>query len=102
MDNINLFSRERGRVIEFQQILYGYYQPNPLYGPNYILDVLLTFKKYRGKKMTVPVRRHAYLQQQFVGTIYLVSYLLSVFIVPIRLRSASATPLLKISPLPQL
>ncbi|XKL68382.1 hypothetical protein PGB90_003873 [Kerria lacca] len=67
MDNINLFSRERGRVIEFQQILYGYYRLNPLYGPDYILDVLLTFKKYRGKKMTVPVRRHAYLQQQFTG-----------------------------------
>lgn len=68
MDNINLFSRERGRVIEFQQILYGYYRLNPLYGPDYILDVLLTFKKYRGRKMTVPVRRHAYIQQQFVGT----------------------------------
>jgi len=67
MDNINLFSRERGRVIEFQQILYGYYRLNPLYGPDYILDVLLTFKKYRGRKMTVPVRRHAYIQQQFVG-----------------------------------
>lgn len=67
MDNINLFSRERGRVIEFQQILYGYYRLNPLYGPDYILDVLLTFKKYRGRKMTVPVRRHAYIQQQFTG-----------------------------------
>ncbi|XP_065206859.1 chondroitin sulfate synthase 1-like [Planococcus citri] len=67
MDNINLFSRERGRVIEFQQILYGYHRLNPLYGPDYILDVLLTFKKYRGRKMTVPVRRHAYIQQQFTG-----------------------------------
>lgn len=54
-------------MIEFQQILYGYYQLNPLYGPSYILDVLLTFKKYRGKKMTVPVRKHAYVQQQFTS-----------------------------------
>ncbi|KAL1139748.1 hypothetical protein AAG570_006725 [Ranatra chinensis] len=65
MDLINMYSKQRGRVIDFKEILYGYYQYNALYGANYILDMLLVYKKYRGRKMTVPVRRHAYLQQQF-------------------------------------
>ena len=36
-----------------------------MYGAEYILDLLLLYKKHKGKKMTVPVRRHAYLQQTF-------------------------------------
>ncbi|XP_050520401.1 chondroitin sulfate synthase 1-like isoform X2 [Daktulosphaira vitifoliae] len=67
MDIINKFSKQRGRVIEFKEIFYGYHRVNPLYGVDYILDMLLMYKKYRGKKMTVPVRRHAYLQQQFTN-----------------------------------
>lgn len=68
MDMINAFSKQRGRVIEYREILYGYHRLSPQYGADYILDLLLVYKKYRGKKMTVPVRRHAYLQQQFTGT----------------------------------
>ncbi|XP_050442213.1 chondroitin sulfate synthase 1-like [Adelges cooleyi] len=67
MDIINKFSKQRGRVIEFKEIFYGYHRVNPLYGVDYVLDMLLMYKKYRGKKMTVPVRRHAYLQQQFTN-----------------------------------
>lgn len=67
MDAINAFSKQRGRVIEYREILYGYHRLSPMYGADYILDMLLVYKKYRGKKMTVPVRRHAYLQQQFTG-----------------------------------
>ncbi|KAM7330972.1 hypothetical protein ACRRTK_010161 [Alexandromys fortis] len=36
-----------------------------MYGAEYILDLLLLYKKHKGKKMTAPVRRHAYLQQTF-------------------------------------
>lgn len=67
MEMINQYSRQRGRVIEYQDLLYGYFRLDPLHGPDYILDMLLKYKKYRGRKMTVPVRRHAYLQQQFTG-----------------------------------
>ncbi|XP_039291435.1 chondroitin sulfate synthase 1 isoform X1 [Nilaparvata lugens] len=67
MDMINQYSRQRGRVIDFKEILYGYHRMNPVFGADYILDLLLVYKKYRGRKMTVPVRRHAYLQQQFTG-----------------------------------
>ncbi|XP_049837336.1 chondroitin sulfate synthase 1 [Schistocerca gregaria] len=67
MDMINMFSKQRGRVIEYREILYGYHRVNPMYGAEYILDLLMVYKKYRGRKMTVPVRRHVYLQQQFTG-----------------------------------
>lgn len=65
MDYINNFSRQRGRVIEFRELLYGYTRTNSLYGQDLILDLLLIYKKYRGKKMTVPVRRHLYVQRAF-------------------------------------
>lgn len=68
MENINNFSRQRGRVIEFRELLYGYTRVNPLHGEDLILDLLLIYKKYRGKKMTVPVRRHLYVQRSFTGT----------------------------------
>lgn len=64
---INRNSRQKGRAIDFKEILYGYSRVNPLHGPDYILDLLLVYKKFKGKrKMTVPVRRHAYLQQSFL------------------------------------
>ncbi|XP_058814982.1 chondroitin sulfate synthase 1 isoform X1 [Topomyia yanbarensis] len=65
MEHINNFSRQRGRVIEFRELLYGYMRVNSLYGQDLILDLLLVYKKYRGKKMTVPVRRHLYIQRSF-------------------------------------
>lgn len=54
MQTINNFSRQRGRVIEFRELLYGYSRLNTIYGHDLILDLLLVYKKYRGKKMTVP------------------------------------------------
>ncbi|XP_058128004.1 chondroitin sulfate synthase 1 isoform X3 [Anopheles ziemanni] len=65
MEHINNYSRQRGRVIEFRELLYGYMRVNSLYGQDLILDLLLVYKKYRGKKMTVPVRRHLYIQRSF-------------------------------------
>ncbi|XP_076039998.1 chondroitin sulfate synthase [Oratosquilla oratoria] len=70
MDIINRLSKERGRVIEFKDILYGYIRYHPTLAAEYILDLLLLYKKYRGKKMTVPVRRHAYIQVPF-GPLYI-------------------------------
>ncbi|XP_026462601.1 chondroitin sulfate synthase 1-like [Ctenocephalides felis] len=65
MENINTYSRQRGRIIEFRELLYGYQRLDLLDGHDMILDLLLVYKKYRGKKMTVPVRRHAYIQRTF-------------------------------------
>lgn len=65
MENINNFSRQRGRIIDFKDILYAYNRVNALHGQDLILDLLLIYKKYRGKKMTVQVRRHLYVQRSF-------------------------------------
>lgn len=65
MESINTLSKERGRIIDFKELLYGYYRLDPRHGIDYILDMLLVYKKYRGRKSTFPVRRHAYLQQPF-------------------------------------
>lgn len=65
MSNINNFSRQRGRMIEYRDLLYGYSRVNALYGQDLILDLLLMYKKYRGKKMTIQVRRHLYVQRAF-------------------------------------
>ncbi|XP_030625678.1 chondroitin sulfate synthase 3 isoform X2 [Chanos chanos] len=65
MEMINENSKARSRVIDFKEIQYGYRRVNPLHGAEYILDLLLLYKKHKGRKVTVPVRRHAYLQQSF-------------------------------------
>lgn len=68
MENINTYSRQRGRVIEYRELLYGYSRINSMHGHDLILDLLLVYKKYRGKKMTVPVRKHLYIQRSFTET----------------------------------
>lgn len=68
MENINVYSRQRGRVIEFRELLYGYSRLNTVHGHDLILDLLLVYKKYRGKKMTVPVRKHLYISRSFTET----------------------------------
>ncbi|XP_017546759.2 chondroitin sulfate synthase 3 [Pygocentrus nattereri] len=65
MEMINENSKARGRVIDFKEIQYGYRRLNPLCGAEYILDLLLLYKRHKGRKVTVPVRRHVYLQQSF-------------------------------------
>lgn len=68
MENINTYSRQRGRVIEYRELLYGYSRTSSMHGHDLILDLLLVYKKYRGKKMTVPVRKHLYVQRSFTET----------------------------------
>lgn len=68
MDIMNAPSRERGRVIEFTELLYGYRQRHPLLGVRSVLDLLLRYRRYRGRKLTAAVRRHAYVVQRFTGT----------------------------------
>nr|XP_033784856.1 LOW QUALITY PROTEIN: chondroitin sulfate synthase 3 [Geotrypetes seraphini] len=65
MEMINENSKSRGRLIDFKEIQYGYRRIDPVYGVEYILDLLLLYKRHKGRKLTVPVRRHAYLQQSF-------------------------------------
>lgn len=63
---VNKNAHLRGRTIDFKEIQYGYRRLDPMHGPDYILDLLLVYRKYRGRKMSMNVRRHAYLQQAFL------------------------------------
>ena len=63
---VNKNAHLRGRNIDFKEIKYGYQRLDPMHGPDYILDLLLTYRKYRGKKVSMNVRRHAYLQRTFL------------------------------------
>ena len=63
---INKNARQRGRTIDFKEILYGYRRVDPMHGADYIFDLLLIYRKHKGRRMTVPVRRHAYIQQSFL------------------------------------
>ncbi|XP_070543158.1 chondroitin sulfate synthase 1-like [Ptychodera flava] len=65
MEMINMNALSRGRTIDFQEILYGYQRLNPQLGVDYVLDLLLLYRRHKGKKRNVPVRRHAYLHQSF-------------------------------------
>ncbi|XP_011501671.1 PREDICTED: chondroitin sulfate synthase 1 [Ceratosolen solmsi marchali] len=66
MASINACSRQRGRLVEERQALYGYRRRTAV-GVDTVLDLLLIYKKYRGRKLTLPVRRHLYLHQHFTG-----------------------------------
>ena len=61
---INQFSSKNRRVIEFKRVYYGYVRVNK-YGIAFIIDLLMDYKQYQGKKMIIPVRRHTYALQTF-------------------------------------
>ncbi|CAJ0944265.1 unnamed protein product, partial [Mesorhabditis belari] len=65
-DEFNSNARQRGRVLQFQSLQYGYMRVEPKYGVDYVLDMILWFKKFRPPhRTTLSVRRHAYVQQTF-------------------------------------
>ncbi|KAF2347604.1 Chondroitin N-acetylgalactosaminyltransferase, partial [Trinorchestia longiramus] len=62
MHTINLASNERGRDLEYRNLLYSYVRHAPGTGIQLVLDLLLLYRRFRGNKMTMPVRRHGYFQ----------------------------------------
>ncbi|TKR93598.1 hypothetical protein L596_008020 [Steinernema carpocapsae] len=65
-EEFNVNARQRGRVLQFQNLQYGYMRVEPRHGVDYILDMILWFKKFRPPhRATLSVRRHAYVQQSF-------------------------------------
>ena len=69
LDTINAEASEKGRVIEFRDLFYAYVNSDPVYGLTYILDLLLLYKRYKGNKMTVKVRRHVYVRQPYLPAV---------------------------------
>uniref|UniRef100_A0A6A7G7Z9 Hexosyltransferase n=2 Tax=Hirondellea gigas TaxID=1518452 RepID=A0A6A7G7Z9_9CRUS len=69
METINELAKERGRDIEYRNLLYGYVRGSAGVAVQLLLDMLLLYRRYRGNKITLPVRRHGYLQVPF-GPLY--------------------------------
>uniref|UniRef100_T1JJS5 Hexosyltransferase n=1 Tax=Strigamia maritima TaxID=126957 RepID=T1JJS5_STRMM len=66
----NRYPLKQSRVFDFQKIIHGYKRLVPSYGIDYILHMLLVYRRYEGRKMentAVPVamQRQAFLQQSF-------------------------------------
>lgn len=69
MSFVNRKSVKKGRILDYHSLYYGYIRFDSNFGVQYILDLLLIYRKYQGKRMTIPVRRHAYAVQSFSETI---------------------------------
>ncbi|RWS10829.1 chondroitin sulfate synthase 1-like protein [Dinothrombium tinctorium] len=65
ISSINELSKQKGRYVEFKNFYYGYLKIDPLKGVQYILDLYLMYRKYLGKRISIPVRRHAYAVQNY-------------------------------------
>ncbi|XP_064169027.1 chondroitin sulfate synthase 1-like [Anguilla rostrata] len=65
METLNANGKAREHVVDFKKILYGYRRVDALHRAEYILDLLLLYRRLKGPGVAVPVRRHAYLLQAF-------------------------------------
>lgn len=69
MSTINRKSMRKGRLLDYHSLYYGYVRFDSEIGMQYILDLLLIYRKYQGKRLTLPLRRHAYAVQTFSETL---------------------------------
>ena len=63
------------RTLEFKRLNHGYKRHHPVYGSQYMLDLLMKYHRHIGynrRRMTVHVRHHAYLQHPFGNLVYMV------------------------------
>ena len=70
VNSINKASHLRGRIVDYNSLYYGYTKVDPLKGVYYILDLLMTYRRYKGRKLTLPVRKHTYIMQTFSNPIF--------------------------------
>lgn len=62
------------RSLEFKRLNHGYKRYHPVYGGQYMLDLLMKYHRHIGynrRRMTVHVRHHAYLQHPFGNLVYM-------------------------------
>ena len=80
------------RTLEFKRLNHGYRRYHPIYGAQYMLDLLMKYHRHIGynrRRMTVHVRHHAYLQHPFGNIVYSAE--------PIRSRKATVHYLLPLA-----
>ena len=57
--------QKQGRLLDFHSLYYGYVRFTPETGVQYVLDLLLIYRRFAGKRLTLPIRRHAHAVQSF-------------------------------------
>lgn len=63
---------------------------HPMIGIDYTLDILLIYRKYEGRKMTVQVRRHAYVRNTYTHMIFRENDLSSSIFIPYKSSSSKS------------
>ena len=61
------------RSLEFKKLNHGYIRIHPIYGAQYVMDMLMKYHRHIGhnrRRMVVHVRHHAHLQQSFGNVVY--------------------------------
>lgn len=63
---------------------------HPMIGIDYTLDILLIYRKYEGRKMTVQVRRHAYVRNTYTHMVFRENDLSSSIFIPYKSSSSTS------------
>lgn len=62
---INRNSFKKGTLFDYHSLYNGYVKFNLNLGTQYVLDFLMIYRKYQGKRLTIPLRKHVYAVQTF-------------------------------------
>ncbi|KAF7493190.1 Chondroitin sulfate synthase 1 [Sarcoptes scabiei] len=62
---INRNSHRKGTIFDYNSLHYGYVRFLPSFGIQYVYDFLLIFRKFKGKRLTIPIRKHLLALQTF-------------------------------------
>ncbi|KAJ6220918.1 hypothetical protein RDWZM_006730 [Blomia tropicalis] len=69
MELVNCQSVRKGRILDYNSLVYGYVKFDNQIGVQYILDLTMIYRKFQGKRVTIPIRRHAHALQTFSETL---------------------------------
>ncbi|KAH9416600.1 Chondroitin sulfate synthase 1 [Dermatophagoides pteronyssinus] len=65
LKNLAKQQQQQSTLFDYHSLNYGYIRWLPSIGIQYILDFLIIYRKYHGKRLTIPIRKHIYAVQTF-------------------------------------
>ncbi|KAH7643770.1 chondroitin sulfate synthase 1-like protein [Dermatophagoides farinae] len=68
MNTLNHNSFKKGTLFDYHSLHYGYVRSTQSIGTQFVLDFLMMYRKYQGKRLTIPIRKHVYAVQTFSPT----------------------------------
>ncbi|KAJ8343932.1 hypothetical protein SKAU_G00312610 [Synaphobranchus kaupii] len=70
METLNTNGKAMNHVVDFKEVLYGYRRVDALHRAEYVLDLLLLYRRLKEPGVAVRVKRHAYLLQTFSRALF--------------------------------